>query len=353
MPKGYDPLDLVFNSLKSPAELDGVQILTGRNNLKKLFSVCCGSRRFHDFRLDARVIPGSRLVMLSRWELPAALRGREPQSWHLAFHEQNTLRLFEGSDRTPGYHRILRYNFGGLLMMVKCDVSAAVPWDGCNPNDGDGTRASVAGKTDEGDDTGEEEDKCRSRGDWKIDQDDLDDLMSLDSFSFYRDPGTNDAVFSGPPRRLSSGVNMVPTPFPHPPQGHLISLKTRQTYPGAPRGIRHLSQADAAFSMVFFGQIGNVYLAHHWDGEFETQMLEYRLGEGTLADMERGHAGTIRKVRDVLKWIYDSTLEHGSVGVVFSGGQVRCFAKRDADVDGALSEESWEVIRQSGIQSVV
>ena len=348
MPQGYDPLDLVFNSLKSPAELRGIQILTGRNNLKKLFSFCCVGRRFREFRLDARVIPGSKLVMLSRWELPVARRAREPTSWHLSFHEQNTERLFWGPDRTPGYHRISRYHFGGLAMMVKSDVSAALPWEGCYT--GCHTSGPSSATSDNhGDGAGSEGDVRKDESLGMGSEDDLDDHMSLDSFSFYATPQYDAPSTFAPPRTLSSGVTVIPTPYPHPPQGHLISLKTRQTFRREPRGIRHFPQADEAFSMVFFGQIGSLYLAHHRGGEFEEDMLEYQLGRGVLADMEKGYAGVLTKVRDMLSWVYECTLRRGSVGIVFSGGEVQCFGKKAGEVEGRLSAESWEVLGESGV----
>lgn len=121
------PLDPVFHSLLNPRDLRDVKILTGRNNLKKLFCFCAPDSDRDAFRIDATVLPGTELVMLHQWDTPQASRPREPSHHHLAFHEDNTLRIYRGSDRTPGCHRIVKYVYGGLTMMVVFDVGAALP----------------------------------------------------------------------------------------------------------------------------------------------------------------------------------------------------------------------------------
>ena len=305
------------------------------------------------FRIDARVVPNTSLVVLSRWEKPQRRAGREPANWHLSFHEANTLCVHAGSDRTPGCHRVIKYAFGGLRLMVKSDVGAALPWDGLHPvSDGcimDARPVARLGHEAE-DIWGAENEEDTMSIDTDVNT--VETTQTHDPYSF----SIHDLKTALPPRTLSSGISIIPSPIPHPPQGHLISLKTREQPSDSPYlqlgKINHLPEV---FAGLFFGQIHHLYLGVHLGGQFKETDQRYIMGQGTLAILEKQYEGTIRRVREVLGWMLRVTRKYGRVGFVGWNGEIVAYQKGKVergreDAGGEkFSEETWRVIKRSGI----
>lgn len=346
VPEGYDPLEPVFQALNSPAELRDVQILTGRSNLKKLFAFCLATSnpRYAErpLRINASVLPGTDLVILHRWEPPRASEPREPSNWHLAYHEANTVEIFRGAERTSGCHRVVKYKWGGMGMMVKSDVGAGLPWPGLEVVLDD--TSSYASETDDE----EEED------------DEEDDTMSIDttltSYTTFT-PSLADTAIRETQRyfalsakkTLSSGITVIPTIIPPPPQGHLISLKTRQvdSSPLHPLDLGSINHIAEVYAGMFFAQIPTLHLARHSMGTFAPEDQKFLLGQGELGKLGERFDGTMRMVRKIAVWMVRTTKKMGQCGFVAVNGEVRAY--KWVDGPKKLSEESWDVIRQAGI----
>lgn len=76
------------------------------------------------FRIDAQ-LAGSGTVLLSRWETRTREQGL-PTSYGFNFEEASTTPA-AGCEGSTSHHRIVKYNFGGLSMIVRFEVDAFIP----------------------------------------------------------------------------------------------------------------------------------------------------------------------------------------------------------------------------------
>jgi len=241
--------------------------------------------------------------------------------------------------------------FGGMGMMVKSDVGAALPWEELFSGDSSGDSSIGI------------QDDLSGYGDPGGNVDDDDELMSLDTdvntvntlnhSAFSHSRRGSDFSSAHPPRTLSSGITVISSSIPHPPQGHLISLKTRECPPGRTLDLQSISHAPEVFAGLFFGQVHTLRLGRHHRGEFEQEDQRYTMGKGVLAVMEGEYQQTIRRVRKVLGWMASMTTKYGRLGFVGWNGEIVAFERDKVDQRGErgemFSEETWQILRRSGI----
>lgn len=121
------PLEPAFRALFTlhpTFDLNSIDFVTDRNNLRKLFRFACGNPQFiHDFKFYIEVI--NKTVLVTRWEKRAAnFVGRgEFRGFGHSFEKEFT-KYTKGLEGTTGHHRVAKYRFGGLNMMVRFSTDA-------------------------------------------------------------------------------------------------------------------------------------------------------------------------------------------------------------------------------------
>ncbi|KAF7976192.1 hypothetical protein HWV62_7364 [Athelia sp. TMB] len=100
-----------------------VDFVTDRSNLRKILRWIDGSAGGRALRIDAQ-LAGNGTILLNRWER----RTREYGSGSYGFNlEKATTAPAQGCEGTTAHHRIVKYIFAGLLMIVRFEVDAFAP----------------------------------------------------------------------------------------------------------------------------------------------------------------------------------------------------------------------------------
>lgn len=242
-----------------------MDIVTGRYNLRKLWSALNSDYpgHSHPFRIDMVSVGG--LLLLDRFSHHDDQDSHEPSGFHLSYHETTTQALLEGSDRTPGCIRVIKYKFGGLTMMVKFDVAAFIPPDDWSlSSENGGSDASEIGVTP------------------YINDEDLDGVSTtMDGLDF------DDPVYNG------HSIAVHHTRLLPPPQDSLLSIKTKY----------HIHPIDLPyyFPQVYFAQVPQLHYARHNHGDFSKHPVEiYQV----LAEAyKEEHQNGINRMGAMLRWL--------------------------------------------------
>ena len=211
--------------------------MTSRNNLVKLFAIFTSPE---EFRIDCHLVEG--VVVLDRWDPPHELR--EPESWHLSYYELVTERSMRGADRTPGCHRVIRYTFGGLAILVKGDIDAYLP----------------------------------------VSKKDLDTPT-------YR-------------TSKSSGITVHRTSLIPPDQESLVSIKTRHLPTLLPPAITQITHFPKVLAQLLFSQIPHLHIAYHDQGNFSiSPPINHATSDPEIQEAIKEHEKVLRKVAGMLRVI--------------------------------------------------
>jgi hypothetical protein len=248
----------------------------------------------HEFR------PG--MVILERYEPPNTTRTRHsPTGYHQSYHEATTRKVLDGSDRTPGCNRVIKYDFGGLSMMVKFDTSAFIP---DKPNWTE-YESGVTNLFDNATDNGQAS-------------------TIMDGLDF------DDPVYNG------QAIKIRHTTLSPPPWGICISIKTKS----------HLDVFDAEyhFPQMYFSQTPRVVYARHQAGNFKFPILHYDLFNDRISeDLQEDRQMAIDKVAGLLRWIVSLARTHQrGLGLVWDG---RRFSVCEREEGPQLSAPVQEMIR--------
>ena len=348
-------------SLIGPEVLKGVQVITARNNLKKLLVSCSRNlqlskstrdprkRDEYLWRIEAWVVPGSDLVLLDRWEPPVRRRPREANSFHLAYHEATTAKLQVGSDRTPGCQRLISYTFGGIKMIVKCDIDAALPWDVDQSDSGSTTHTEEDAMSDISMTTvvpGEEESSVfghtESTLDGHTNQTDRSMITSLEVIARLSDSTLGGGIF----HQTSTGIRVHHEPLFHPPHENLLSIKTRQWREG--QSLQDVNHLDNIFANIFWAQVPTLMIGWHNQGDFSVAPpSRFHIGENPLKHIEDQHRPAISKARALLGWVLGLARQHGRVAFICDGDTVE--AHKLGTKPAELSEEARAIMREAGL----
>ena len=357
--------------------------------LGKLLAVCLGDSllgistvSLNDkriWRIEAALIPGTNVVLFDRWEPPPRRRPRQPQTHHLAYHEAVTAKLQIGSDRTPGCHRLISYTFGGIKMIVKCDVDAALPWEGLNQSEVGSS--SIESDTDTEDNSDAKSDITMATATSECRRD-IDDDADISEKSDIESQGSDRTIIAGiggsrfsimsqadsetasmcstfdvassteadsPIRhKTSSGIKIHLETITHPPHENLVSIKTRRYRKG--QSLSDIDHLDSVFQNIYWAQIPNLIIAWNTDGDFSVAPPTYlHLGEGELARLEDIHRPAISKVRALLGWMIRVTRREEQVGFVSDGKLVRAYKMATEPL--RLSPEAMEVVKEAGLMN--
>jgi len=121
---------------------EGIDIVTDRNNLRKLMRFICANgpnrdlrRRNREFRIDAQLAPNNKTLVLTRYDESAIDDSTQFKGYGHNFEEAatkahppmvavNQTSTLLSRLKTSGYHRIIRYDLLGLRFMVRFEVDA-------------------------------------------------------------------------------------------------------------------------------------------------------------------------------------------------------------------------------------
>ncbi|KAF7976193.1 hypothetical protein HWV62_7366 [Athelia sp. TMB] len=117
-----------------------VDFITDRSNLRKLLRWIDGSNAGRVLRIDAE-LAGDGTVLLNRWERRTREYGQGSYGFNL---EKATTKEVAGCEGASSHHRIVKYDLGGLAMVVRCEVDAFIPCTqtGLNSVNNDASHAS-------------------------------------------------------------------------------------------------------------------------------------------------------------------------------------------------------------------
>ncbi|KAI0783483.1 hypothetical protein C8Q75DRAFT_436081 [Abortiporus biennis] len=231
-----------------------VDIVTDRNGLRKLLRWVTGVERdgrpVKDFRIDTQ-LGGKRTVLFSRWEK----------------------KTFEqGCAGATGHHRIIKYDFDGLILVVRFEVDACL-----DPT-------SKSNRTQP--------------------PDDMDDLSSLLSGLVV---SSSPLLSTRPPGGSSPDEIKVVHAGCIVAQKDIVELTTRSQ-----RNVVDFDWGDV-YPQLFLSQTPHLYLAIHDRGNFE-QVQKDVLGSPKMRRVERELNIGLKKLRSALETIQNLVIDHGEDG---------------------------------------
>lgn len=124
VPSGLSRFEPVFHALNSPADLGGVQLITDRNSLRKIYGIFNPDGVYgpKPFRIDAQLVAD--VVLFTRWEKADKRQPAKPHPFcYSKSHELATMRSqLKGA---VACHRLVRYEFfGGIDILVRFELDA-------------------------------------------------------------------------------------------------------------------------------------------------------------------------------------------------------------------------------------
>jgi len=253
-----------------------VDVVSDRNSLRKLVR-WAGGNAARDFRIDLE-LAGASTMFLVRWEK----RDREAPSGYSYGHrfEEETTNAAAGCADTVGHHRIVKYDYFGLKMVVRFEVDACL-------QTAKAKRSTEAGL------------------------DDLLGAMSVRAPSAEAAPGTTVRV-------VKAGTAV--------PQSALLELTTRSA--------NYIAQFDwdEALPQLYLSGTPHLRIGVHERGRF-VEVRAHSLGEGLLVARRRAAAATYERLGRVLEALQGLVVEHGAAGrlsVVCVGGVLRVYSRAGA-----------------------
>ena len=289
MPK-TSPLEPIFLSLTHSSALTGLDLITDRNNLRKLFSFLGtppASRDALEWRIDAECV--GRTVLFTRWERNSVRKpgGAAPnRGWRYEFHATATESARKGAERSEGCHRLVRYCFGGMNVLVRFEIDASLPTESEQQH------------------AGEESGK-------RPDEQSLNNLMN--SLVIDRSPETP---------LEDSPIRIIPSNLAHPPQSSLIEIKTR-------KWTRALDPTDT-YGQLVFSQTPHLFVGRHKDGDFGVAPIDKLDLDGEeMVAVGREQRGVMEGVRGMLEQMMEVVRERGRVSFVCREGGIAVYKREE------------------------
>ncbi|KAG9013886.1 hypothetical protein FRB94_004266 [Tulasnella sp. JGI-2019a] len=118
------PLTPIFAALQDLGKLEklrGLDLVTDRNNLRKLLRWATRASGLEDFRIDVEVAGGT--VLFTRTEKRDATFINGFQGYGHEYEKAATTQPL-GSERATGHHRIISLSLGGIKVLLRFEVDA-------------------------------------------------------------------------------------------------------------------------------------------------------------------------------------------------------------------------------------
>ncbi|KAF8434005.1 hypothetical protein BGX38DRAFT_1221409 [Terfezia claveryi] len=333
-------------------DLNPIDIVTDRNNLRKLFRFVCGDQKLmHEFKFYVEVI--NKTVLVTRWEKRAAnvVAGSEFRGFGHTFEKEFT-KYTKGLEGSTGHHRVAKYKFGGLNMMVRFTAEAFLgskdmPRGGGTEATGIDQRSvekEVNKTSDSPPRTGQKfPPRTRPPG--------TGDVKHASASAPANTSATNarDSCAKPPPKApltdhtgladifaksLKIEANNEPENPPHRleiilggimmPQERVLEMKTR----ARDRTIDLTDQTP----QLWFSNTSNLYVGYHQRGSFMNVDTEV-MGVKALQLWEDENQGNLRKLAALLRSIIQiaRSAEGGRAQVACVGGKLRVHAIQDGE----------------------
>jgi hypothetical protein len=270
----------------------GVQLITDRNSLRKIYGLYTPDAMYgpKPFRIDAQKI--GNVVIFSRWEDPQMKKPQTPHP-HCYSKSHELATMEQQLEGVVSCHRMVRYGFGGIDMIVRFELDAvaeAAP-GACND---DRSLAEAMGGT-----------SVKST------------LLPLPRYT-----------------EIKAGITIYRTPYPSPPFSSFIEKKTRSA-----KG--ELDFIDI-YGQLIFSQTPHPYVARHTRGYFSS-LEKVSLGEGKLRDIAASTQGIMGKVAGMIGEMMDCVDEFGECSFIWKGEGSNVEVWRGEEQVG-LSEEAGEML---------
>ncbi|KAG8905589.1 hypothetical protein FRB99_008587 [Tulasnella sp. 403] len=289
---GHDvsPLSPIFAAIADMNKeecLKDVDIISDRNNLRKLLKWVTGSAD-DGFRMDVDVVGNT--CLLTRVddfdsETIVGFRGFGRQ------YEKVSTKLPPGNEKSTGHYRVISFDFGGIKILLRCEVDACT---------------GVVG----------------------------DDLHLLNTTRPKANvPPTPDNPFSELTILHTQPTFMVP-------QSSLIELKTRSA--------KRPLEWDEVYAQLYFSQMPYLYVARHNNGKFSDVRNLSITGSHLQACAKRAESG-MAQLKAALLSILRAVRAQGAearLSLVYRDGQLVLY-KRKEGAGRPVGADIKEMIRQA------
>ncbi|CAL1713706.1 unnamed protein product [Somion occarium] len=241
----------------STIDWSSVDIVTDRNSLRKLLRwidfVETGAywkRPPWDFRIDTQLV-GQKTIILQRWQESAF----QTVDWgsYGETYETAATRSAEGFKGSLGHHRIIKYDFDGLIMVVRYECDAA---------------------------------KEDSQSAWNMDDDDLSGILSALSVSARTLMKSEDI-------KVLRGGEVIA-------QDAIVELKTHK------EGGR--INWKKTYPQLFLSQTSHCHVATHSDGLFHN-VTKHESGDACMTTYAGTNEARLRQLRRVLEHTREIVVE--------------------------------------------
>ncbi|KAF8448112.1 hypothetical protein BGX38DRAFT_1190328 [Terfezia claveryi] len=277
-----EPLLQALHITKPSFDLNKVQIITDRNNLRKLFEVVCGEKH-RDFEIAVEIVNNTALFTRLERCTSEVIGSQEFRGYGHEFEKEFT-KYPSSVKRSTSHHRIVTYSFGGLNIIVRFEADGALPPAADPVNI---TKATPA----------------------KISEQILTDLPSM---------RLQDGLPPTTPTSASRlGVMKAGEPVP---QDRILEIKTRVQHKAI--GI------PECMSQLWFSDTRNLFIGLHNSGIFHT-INKYQVDEEMNSQWEKQHEKQLGLLVDLL----------GKIIATAKGSSCRTKVR---GVKGKVTLEEWQ-----------
>ncbi|KAI0311608.1 hypothetical protein OF83DRAFT_1177405 [Amylostereum chailletii] len=116
------PLFAAVDTLQKAVDWASIDIIADRSSLRKLMRWIGGSAH-REFRIDLELV-GEKTVLFNRWET-RHMESAEGTGYGVNF-ENETTNAYKGCSASTGHHRIIKYDFSDLQMVLRFEVDACL-----------------------------------------------------------------------------------------------------------------------------------------------------------------------------------------------------------------------------------
>ena len=249
------PLEPLLQALyitKPSFDLNKVQIITDRNNLRKLFEVVCGEKH-RDFEIAVEIVNNTALFTRLERCTSEVIGGQEFRGYGHEFEKEFT-KYPSSVKGSTSHHRIVSYSFGGLNIVVRFEA------DGALPPAMDPTRSS--------------------------------EQILLDLSSLRMEDGLPPTTLAPSDQGPTSASRLAVMKAGEPvPQDRILEIKTRAEHRAI--GI------PECMSQLWFSDTRNLFIGLHNRGTFRT-INKYHVDEGMNSQWEKQHEKQLGYLVDLL-----------------------------------------------------
>ncbi|KAL4249388.1 hypothetical protein ABKN59_006915 [Abortiporus biennis] len=257
-----------------------VDFVTDRDSLRKLLRWVSGENQ--EFRIDIQ-LAGIKTVLFTRFEQRVLATSAGGTGYGYNFEKESTTEV-PGCEETTGYHRVVKYDFDGLTLVVRFEVDACLM-------DDEGISEPVV---------------CDS-------SDPTNDLSNSLASLTISPSSSNTLVSSGDLNIIGAGRTV--------PQHNIVELVTCS---------RNELKWGKKYPQIFLSQTPHIFLAVHDDGNFHTVVKHSLRPPATM--VQKNYDVKFRKLGAALRRIQEFIIDHGKkdcqLSLLLQGGELKVYEHR-------------------------